>query len=106
MKTYQIHLIRHGTTQGNLDGLYIGHSDMPLCKRGIDEIEQLKKELVYPKADFVFSSPLSRCTETARLIYPALKPIPIEELIEYDFGEFDGKAPKSFIKNRRFSIRG
>lgn len=98
MKTYQIHLIRHGTTQGNLDGLYIGHSDMPLCKRGIDEIEQLKKELVYPKADFVFSSPLSRCTETARLIYPALQPIPIEELIEYDFGEFDGKSAEELHK--------
>lgn len=100
MKTYKIHLIRHGTTQGNLDGLYIGHSDMPLCKRGIDEIEQLKKEFVYPKADFVFSSPLSRCTQTAKLIYPELKPIEIDGLIEYDFGEFDGKSAEELHKKQ------
>ena len=100
MKTYKIHLIRHGTTQGNLDGLYIGHSDVPLCKQGIAEIEQLKKELVYPQADFVFSSPLSRCTETAKLIYPDKKPLVIEELIEYDFGEFDGKSAEELHKKQ------
>lgn len=100
MKTYQIHLIRHGTTKGNLEGLYIGHNDMPLCKRGIDEIEQLKKELVYPNADFVFSSPLSRCTQTAKLIYPKLEPIIMDGLIEYDFGEFDGKSAEELHKKQ------
>ncbi len=33
MKTYKLHLIRHGLTQGNLDGLYVGGgTDMPLCE--------------------------------------------------------------------------
>ena len=32
MKSYQLHLIRHGLTQGNLDGLYVGSgTDLPLC---------------------------------------------------------------------------
>lgn len=92
MKTYKIHLIRHGLTQGNIDGLYVGHTDMPLCKEGALQIEQMKEDYIYPYAKFVFSSPLKRCLETAAIIYPAVKPIIIEDLIEYDFGQFDGRS--------------
>ncbi|MCM1545379.1 MAG: histidine phosphatase family protein [Ruminococcus sp.] len=91
MKTYQLHIIRHGLTSGNLDGLYIGHTDVPLCSEGITQIEEMKREMIYPDSQFVFSSPLKRCIETARLIYPNAEPIIIKELIEYDFGEFEGK---------------
>ena len=32
VKYYKLHLIRHGLTAGNLQGLYIGSgSDLPLC---------------------------------------------------------------------------
>ncbi len=32
MKTFKLHLIRHGLTSGNLQGLYIGSgTDIPLC---------------------------------------------------------------------------
>lgn len=92
MKTYKIHLIRHGLTQGNIDGLYVGHTDMPLCDEGKLQIAQMKEDYIYPYSKFVFSSPLKRCLETAELIYPGVKPIVIEDLIEYDFGQFDGRS--------------
>ena len=92
MKTYKIHLIRHGLTQGNIDGLYVGHTDMPLCEEGKLQIAQMKEDYIYPYAKFVFSSPLKRCLETADIIYPGIKPIVIEDLIEYDFGQFDGRS--------------
>lgn len=92
MKTYRLHLLRHGLTEGNLEGLYIGHTDVPLCADGISQIEDMKREMVYPDAKFVFSSPLKRCLETGKLIYPNLEPIVINELTEYDFGEFEGKS--------------
>lgn len=92
MKTYQLHIIRHGLTAGNLDGLYIGHTDVPLCEDGIAQIEEMKRDMIYPQSQFVFSSPLKRCTQTSQLIYPEVKPIIIKELTEYDFGEFDGKS--------------
>ncbi|MBQ8029725.1 MAG: histidine phosphatase family protein [Clostridia bacterium] len=92
MKTYKLHLIRHGLTKGNLDGLYIGHTDMPLCPQGIEQIKKMKKDYTYPAADYVFSSPLKRCVSTAKLIYPNIKPIIIEDLIEYDFGQFEGRS--------------
>ena len=36
MKTFKLHLIRHGLTSGNLQGLYIGSgTDIPLCDEEI-----------------------------------------------------------------------
>lgn len=92
MKTYTLHILRHGLTKGNLDGLYIGHTDTPLCTEGKEQLLQMKKELCYPDCSFLFSSPLSRCTETAKILYPSVKPIIIDGLIEYNFGEFEGKS--------------
>ena len=39
MKTFKLHLIRHGLTSGNLQGLYIGSgTDIPLCDEGLSLI--------------------------------------------------------------------
>lgn len=92
MKSYYIQLIRNGLTDGNLDGKYIGHIDEPLCGEGAEQIKQMIREYNYPAVEAVFSSPLSRCIQTAEIIYPERKPIIIDGLIEYNFGEFDGKT--------------
>ena len=92
MKTMRIHLLRHGLTQGNLDGLYVGHTDMPLCEQGRKQLLEMKKSYLYPACKFVISSPLKRCLETANLLFPEIKPLVMRELIEYDFGEFEGKT--------------
>ena len=40
MKTFKLHLIRHGVTEGNLQGLYIGSgTDLPLCQEGRAQLE-------------------------------------------------------------------
>lgn len=100
MKTYKLHLLRHGITEGNLKGLYIGHTDLPLCQQGIDDINKLQKEFDYPAAQFVFSSPLKRCLQTSALIYPKIKPIIIPELTEYNFGEFEGRGAEELHKKQ------
>lgn len=44
MKYYKLHLIRHGLTAGNLQGLYIGSgSDLPLCDEGRAQLKTLKR---------------------------------------------------------------
>ncbi|MBE5912747.1 MAG: histidine phosphatase family protein [Pseudobutyrivibrio ruminis] len=82
-----ITLIRHGCTPGNREKRYVGI---------IDETLDLESELdikarAYPKADIVFSSPMIRCIQTAKIIYPDQEPIVIHELRETDFGRFEGK---------------
>ena len=42
MKSYTIHLIRHGISQGNLLGQYIGVTDSPLSKEGKEQVCRLK----------------------------------------------------------------
>ena len=69
MKTYTIHLIRHGMTEGNKVGRYVGSIDAPLFEGGIDEIKELKKKYDSRKPKLFFSSPLKRCFETLDLIY-------------------------------------
>ena len=107
MKAYKIHLIRHAMTEENLDGKYIGQTDMTVFffffRQNLDIIEESEygrsqiKEIIdeyggYPEVDAVVSSPLKRCTETAKLIYPDKEPMILNGLIEYDFGEFEGRT--------------
>ena len=60
MKYYKLHLIRHGLTEGNLQGLYIGSgSDLPLCAEGRAQLKTLKKDFDYPQVPLVFTSPMT-----------------------------------------------
>lgn len=103
MKTYQIHLLRHATTQGNLDGLYVGHTDMEATEAGLRQIDDLKENYGgYPEVDAVFSSPLKRCLQTAKRMYPEKEPIVLEGLSEYDFGEFECKSADELKDEKAF----
>ena len=57
-ENYKIHFIRHGLTQGNADGKYIGHTDESLSQEGVAQIERMKKDYDYPGTPVIFSSPL------------------------------------------------
>ena len=90
MKTYKIHLIRHGISEGSTEGQYIGHTDVDLTEEGKRQLEVMKKDYIYPDVKAVLTSPLTRCLETARILYPEKEPLTIDNLKEYDFGEFEG----------------
>lgn len=91
MKTYKLHLIRHGLTEGNLKGQYIGRTELPVLPEGLTALKNLKDNIEYPFADKVYSSPMLRCRQTASVLYPGREITTVDELIEYDFGEFEGK---------------
>ncbi len=92
MKTYVIHLIRHGLTEANRKGMYIGSTDLPLLKESEEELKRMKREGGYPAVEAVYSSPLQRCTKTAEILYPNKEIITVDELCEYNFGDFEGKT--------------
>ncbi len=91
MKKYRIHLIRHGLTQGNVEGRYVGVTDLPLCDKGISELKSLKSQHEYPDADLIFTSPLLRCIQTANVIYEGQDYMIADDLIECNFGVFENK---------------
>lgn len=92
MKAYHIFLLRHGMTQANKEGRYVGRTDVPLSDEGEEQIIDLGNRYRYPDVDAFYSSPLIRCTQTLKLLYPYAKPTLVQGLAECDFGDFEGKT--------------
>lgn len=92
MKSLTLHLIRHGQTAANLEGRFIGTTDLALTMEGADELEKLSSEGIYPPIGALYSSPLRRCLQTGILIYPDQNAIPVPNLAEFNFGDFEGKS--------------
>lgn len=104
MRTFKLHLIRHGMTEGNLKGLYIGSgTDLPLCEEGCRQLCKLKERFEYPQVDTVFSSPMLRSMETAAILFPnAAHQFTVQDLREANFGVFEGKPVKELVKDADF----
>lgn len=102
MKSYTIHLIRNALTDENLEGRYIGHTDVALSPEGEAQLVQMKDEFVYAPVQAVFTSPLKRCLRTAQILYPENKPLIIDGFIEYNFGEFENKTAEQLEKYEEF----
>lgn len=103
MKSYTIHLIRNALTDENLEGRYIGHTDVEISAEGRAQLEQMRSELIYPPVEALFSSPLKRCVQTSEALYPEIKPILIDGFIEYNFGEFENKTADELKGNAVFA---
>lgn len=102
MKTYKIYLIRHGATDGNARGEYIGVTDLALSLSGVAALTNLKEKIDYPKVDKVYTSPLLRCRQTANVLYPDYAAESVDNLMEYNFGEFEGKTALQLESNPDF----
>lgn len=103
MRTLKIHLIRHGATDANYDGRYIGcKTDLPLAPEGLNELRLLKDDIDYPEIERLYSSPMLRCRQTGAVLYPDFEPVTVEELKEYDFGSFENKTAAELESNPNF----
>ena len=102
MKNYRINFIRHGLTQANIEGRYVGRTDYDLCTQGIQELLKLRENSLYPEAERLYCSPLARCIQTAGILYPDCEPEIIDDLVELDFGEFEGQTFEELRGRRDF----
>lgn len=91
-----IYLVRHGQTDWNLEGRYQGRIDIKLNSKGREQAKEIKEKLKEIKFDKVFSSPLKRALETAKIITD--NDIKIDErLIERCNGELEGKLKSECV---------
>lgn len=97
-----IAFIRHGTTQANIECRYLGRTDEPLSLEGKTSLLESKKQNVYPDVDYLFSSPMKRCLQTAEILYPNIRPVIIPEWTEMDFGLFEYKNYQDLNGNARY----
>lgn len=102
MKTFTIYLFRHGITKGNLNAQYIGRTDYPLTMDSISRLRKIKATEHYPSVDAVFTSPLRRAVESAKIMFPQNEPIVINDFTEYSFGEFEERTAEELKDNSDF----
>lgn len=102
MQSYVIHFIRHGDISDTHKGKYIGTTDVPLSDDGRRKLKEYDAKYIYPGTQVVFTSPLKRCTETARIIYPQQTPLIIDQLSECNFGEWENKTAEELKDNPDF----
>ena len=102
MLTYKLHLIRHAITAYNLNGIYSGQLDCPLCPEGITDLKNKIEKYRYPNVQEVYCSPLTSCVQTADVLYPSSPLTVVEDLREMSLGDFEGKGLLELNKNREY----
>ncbi len=117
----EVHLIRHGITEGTAKKWLYGAMDIPLSNEGVDELARLAKVGTYPcqnilnsetgelmsreeieSADLYgenpapdfYTSGMKRAEQTFFIIYGAVKHKVIDKLRELNFGIFEGHSHK------------
>lgn len=84
-------LVRHGETDSNVKGTYLGWTDVELNEKGIKQAELAAEKLKGVKFDYIITSPLKRAVKTAEIINKNhSREIKYEEsLKERNFGLWD-----------------
>lgn len=90
--TTKIFLIRHGESQQNIDDVLSGVTDIPLSEKGKGQCVALAHYFEDIKIDKVFTTPLQRAKDSAKLIFPKHKSATeiTQSLIEFDYGNYEG----------------
>ena len=96
----EIILARHGETDWNASEIFRGRADIPLNEAGRKQAEMLGEYLGQEEVDFIYSSPLKRAVETARVIagHRKLEINPVENLNDFHFGDWQGLSRSEVVE--------
>jgi len=98
-------LVRHGETEWSKSGQHTGRTDIPLTDRGRQEALHVRDRLAGWTFTRVLSSPLSRALDTSRLAGFGDDVETVEELLEWDYGEYEGLTTADIRASRaRWSL--
>ena len=112
--THRLILIRHGISEGCIDCRFFGKTDTSLLADAKDQITEMSLKISPWLEEFpslkLYSSPLSRATDTLQILIESLElsnenlfPEIIDEFSELNFGEWEGETSSSLMnKNPEF----
>ncbi len=86
-------LVRHGATEWSVSGQHTGRTDLPLTEEGVAQAlaaGPLIEELLEGRDPVVYTSPLERAARTAELALPHRGAEPLDALMEFDYGDYEG----------------
>ena len=91
----RVYLVRHGETEWTLSGQHTGgKTDIPLTEHGREQARVLCGGLSQHNFALVLSSPLSRALDTCRLAGFCEQVETTHDLVEWDYGEYEGLTSK------------
>ncbi|MFH1344119.1 MAG: histidine phosphatase family protein [Pseudomonadota bacterium] len=96
----RLYLIRHGETAWSLSGQHTGRTDIPLIEQGEQDARKLADRLRAVKFSRAFTSPLQRARRTCELAGLGDLAEVEPDLIEWDYGEYEGLRPVEIRKAR------
>lgn len=98
----RVWLVRHGQTEWSESGRHTGSTDVPLLPLGQVQAEAVGARLAeeVPEPALVLTSPLERASETCRLAGYGERAERCEDLVEWDYGEYDGKTTEEIRAGR------
>ena len=96
----EIVLARHGETEWSRDLKHTGSTDIPLTERGREEALLLRPALEGRSFAGVLSSPLERALETCRLAGLGDTVDTTDDLLEWDYGDYEGITTKEIRASR------
>jgi broad specificity phosphatase PhoE len=99
-KKPEILLVRHGETEWSLSGQHTSRTDLPLTENGRRRTEPLRRALAGRPFALVLCSPLRRARETCELAGFADRAEIVDDLREWDYGEYEGLTTPQIREER------
>lgn len=98
-----IMLIRHGNTDWNVEEIFRGRANVELNEVGVKQAQLLAQYLEGVPIEVVYSSPLKRALKTAEIVAAPhhMGTMPTQELIDFDYGEWQGLSHDSVKEKYR-----
>jgi len=96
----EVWLIRHGETEWSRSGRHTGRTDIALTAAGRDAARSLAHALAGERFSTVLTSPLSRARETCDLAGLGDRAEPVDELREWDYGDYEGRTTPEIRADR------
>lgn len=90
----ELYLIRHGETNENKNGVYLGVSNPVLSDDGINQSLDLRRKLNNTNINKVYVSPLERCIQTSNIIFVNKESEIVDNFKEINFGNWELKSYK------------
>ena len=90
----RFYFLRHGEASWNAEGRLCGRTDVPLSDVGRRQAQLLAQRLKPILVEALYSSPLSRALETARIVGQSIgrEPATDGHLMELNYGAWEGKT--------------